>query len=56
MIKNIKIQNIFNTIEISNSMESNTFIQKKENENVLLIVSYDFSKFDGSMKIKVSHF
>jgi hypothetical protein len=53
MIRNIKIHNIIDIIEISISMEPNTCIQKKNNENVHLIVSYDFSKFNGSRKIKV---
>ncbi len=51
MIRNIKIHNIFN-IEISKSMELNKCIQKNY-ENVHLSVSYDFSKFNGSKKIKV---
>jgi hypothetical protein len=45
MIKNIKIQNIFDIIEISKYMEPN--------KNVDLSVSYDFSKFNGFKKIKV---
>ncbi len=51
MIKNMKIQNIINIIEISKSMESNKCIPKIY-ENVHLSVSYDFSKFDGFKKIK----
>jgi hypothetical protein len=54
MIRNIKIHNIFYIIEISKSMETNKCIHKKNiYENVYLNVSYDFSKFDGSNKIKV---
>jgi hypothetical protein len=54
MIKNIKIQNIFNVIEISKSMEPNKYIyMKKIYENIYLSVSYDFSKFDGSRKSKM---
>jgi hypothetical protein len=53
MIKNIKIQNIFDIIKISKSMEPNKCIKKKLYENVHLSVSYDFSKFNGSKKIKV---
>jgi hypothetical protein len=52
MIKNIKIENIFDIIEISKSMEPNK-CTKKTNENIHLNVSYDFSKFDGFGKIKV---
>jgi len=53
MIKNIKIHNIIDIIKILKSMELNKFIHKKNYENVYLSVSYDFSKFDGSKKIKV---
>ncbi len=52
MIRNIKTHNILDIIEISKSMEFNKCI-KKIYENVHLNVSYDFSKFDGSKKIKV---
>ncbi len=52
MIRNIKIQNIFNIIEIKKSMEPYKCIHLK-NENIYLNVSYDFSTFDGSKKIKV---
>jgi len=52
MIKNIKTHNIFNIIEILKSMKHNKCI-KKIYENVHLNVSYDFSKFDGSRKIKL---
>jgi hypothetical protein len=50
MIRNIKIHNI---LYISKSMEIDKCIQFIFYENVLLNVSYDFSKFDGSRKIKV---
>jgi hypothetical protein len=53
MIGNIKIHNIPNIIEISKSTEPNKCIPKKNYENIHLNVSYDFSKFDGSRKIKV---
>jgi hypothetical protein len=53
MIRNIKIHNIFNMIEISKSMEPNKCIHKKNYENIYLSVSYDFSNFDGSKKINV---
>jgi hypothetical protein len=46
VIKNIKIQNIFDIIEISKSMEPNKCINFFKNVN--LSVSYDFSKFNGS--------
>jgi hypothetical protein len=49
MIKNIKIQNIFDIIEISESMERDKFIYEK----ICLNVSYDCSKFDGSRKNKM---
>jgi len=52
MIRNIKIHNILDIIEISKSMEPNKCILKKY-ENVHLSVSYDFSKFNGSRKVKV---
>jgi hypothetical protein len=52
MIRNIKINNILDIIEISKSMESNEFYFLIY-ENVHLSVSYDFSKFDGLGKIKV---
>jgi hypothetical protein len=52
MIRNIKIHNTLNIIEISYLWNViNVF--KKNYENVHLSVSYDFSKFDGSKKIKV---
>jgi hypothetical protein len=53
MIKNIKIYNILDIIEISKSMEPNKCMQFFSYENVHLNVSYDFSKFDKSKKIKV---
>jgi len=52
MIKNIKIHNIINIIEISKSMGSNKCIHKKNYENIYLNVSYDFLKSDGLKKIK----
>ncbi len=52
MIKNIKLQNIHNIIRILKSMEPKNCIQNKI-ENVHSNVSYDFSKFEGSKKIKV---
>jgi hypothetical protein len=52
MIRNIKIQGILDVIESSKSMKPNKCIQKNY-ENVHLSVSYDFSKFDRSRKIKV---
>jgi hypothetical protein len=53
MIRNIKIHNIFDIIEILKSMEPNKCIYFLNYENVQLNVSYDFSNFDGSRKIKV---
>jgi len=53
MIRNTKIHNIFGSIEISKFMELNKCTQIFFNENVHLTVSYDFSKFNGSKKIKV---
>ncbi len=53
MIKNIKIQNIIDIIGFLKSMKRNKCIQIFFNENVHLSVSYDFSKFDGSKKMKV---
>ncbi len=53
MFKNIKIQKNLNIIEIPKPMEPNKCIQKNLYENVHLIISYDFSKVDGSRKIKV---
>ncbi len=53
MIRNIKIHNILDIIEILKSMKPNKFISKNIYENVYLDVYYDFSKFDGSRKIKV---
>jgi hypothetical protein len=51
MIKNIKLHNIFNVIEISKSIEPNTCTHSKKNyENIYLNVSYNFSKFDWSKK------
>jgi hypothetical protein len=53
MIINIQIQNILNIIGFSKNMELNKCIHTFFNENVHLNVSCDFSKFDGSRKIKV---
>jgi hypothetical protein len=53
MIRNIKINIIINIIENSKSMEPNKCLLEKMYENIYLNVSYDFSKFDGSRKIKV---
>jgi hypothetical protein len=53
MIQNIKMQNIFNIIEISKSIKPNKCIHKNIYENVYLHVSYDFSRFDRFKKIKV---
>jgi hypothetical protein len=53
MIRNIKINNISDIIGFSKSMEPNKCLEIFFNENVHLNVSYDFSKFDGSKKIKV---
>ncbi len=49
-----KIQNMFNIIEISKSMEPNKVIHNfKNSENIYICISYDFSKFKGFKKIKV---
>jgi hypothetical protein len=45
MIRNIEIHNILDILEISKSLEPN--------KCTYLNVSYDFSKYDGSKKIKV---
>jgi hypothetical protein len=50
MIRNIKIQNNLDIIEISKSIKPNKCIRKNIYENVYLHVSYDFSKFDGFRK------
>jgi hypothetical protein len=50
IIQNIKIHNI---LDFPNFVEPNKSIQFFLNENIYLIVSYDFSKFNGSRKIKV---
>jgi len=52
MIKNIKIQNIFNIIEISKFMQPNKYLFLNY-KNVFKSVSYGFSKFNGSREIKV---
>jgi hypothetical protein len=38
------------------NLENLNVLIKKNYENIYLSVSYDFSKFDGSRKIKMSHF
>jgi hypothetical protein len=53
MIRHIKIHNILDIIEISKFMGHNKCIFFKNYENVHLNVFYDFSKFNGSKKIKV---
>ncbi len=53
MVKNVKIHNILDIIDISKSMEPNKSIQRNIHENVHLSVSYDFSKFNGFRKIMV---
>jgi hypothetical protein len=53
MIKNIKVHNILDIIEISKYMEPNKCIHKIFYGNVYLNVSHDFSKFNGYRKIKV---
>jgi hypothetical protein len=53
IIRNINIHNILDIIEISKSVEPNECIQIFFYENVHLSVSYKFSKFNGSKKIKV---
>jgi hypothetical protein len=55
MIRKIKIHNIINIIEILKSMEPNKCTPNCFYENVHLNVSYDFSKSEGSKKIKVWH-
>jgi len=54
MIKNIKIYNILDIIELLKCPDLINLFQKNY-ENVFLSVSYDFSKFDGSKKLKVWH-
>jgi hypothetical protein len=53
MIRNIKIHNILDIIEISKFMKPNKCTPNFFYEYVHLSVSYDFSKFNGSTKIKV---
>jgi len=38
------------------NLENLNVLIKENYENIYLSVSYDFSKFDGSKKIKMSHF
>jgi hypothetical protein len=56
IIRNIKIHNILDIIEISKNMEPNKSIHWKFYENVYLSVFYDFLKFDVTKKIKVWHY
>jgi hypothetical protein len=56
MIRNIKIHNIFYIIKISKNMEPNKCIILKIMKMFCLNVSYDFSKLNGSKKIKMWHF
>jgi hypothetical protein len=53
MIRNIKIHNNLDIIEVSKSIELNKCIHKNIDENFYLHVSYGFSKFDVYRKIKV---
>jgi hypothetical protein len=53
MIKDIKIHNSLDIIDISKSMEPNKCIQKTFYKNVHLSVFYDFSNFNGFRRIKV---
>jgi hypothetical protein len=53
MNKTIKIHNIIDIIENLKSMEHSKCNKFFFNENVYLSVSYDFSKFEESKKIKV---
>jgi hypothetical protein len=52
-MRNIKIHNNLDIIEISKSIEPNKCIHKSIHEKIYLHVSYDFSKFDGFRKMKV---
>jgi hypothetical protein len=54
MIRNIKIHNILDIIDISKSMEPTKYIQKMFNECFKETVFYDLSKFDGFRKMKVT--
>jgi hypothetical protein len=54
MIRNIKIHNIFDSIEISKFVELNKCTHlKKIMKKMYLSVIYDFLKVDGFRKIKV---
>jgi len=53
MIKKHQTKNILDLIEISKSMELNKCTDEKNYEIIYLNVSFDFSNFDGSKKIKV---
>ncbi len=53
MIRNIKIHNIHDIINNLEFMEPKKYIHFLKNKDVHLNVSYDFSKFNASKKIKV---
>jgi hypothetical protein len=53
MIKNIKVHNIFNIIEISKFMELKNILITNIYEYIYLNVSYKFFKLNGSCKIKM---
>jgi hypothetical protein len=53
MIRNIKIHNIRNNIETSKLWNVINVLLKSFYENIYLSISNDFSKFNGSNKIKV---
>jgi hypothetical protein len=55
MIRNTKMHNIFNIVEIWTRMECNKYIHIKNYENIYLSFSFDFSKSDESKKIKMWH-
>jgi hypothetical protein len=48
IIRNIKIHNTLDIIEILKSMRFNKRIWKTNSENIYLSIFYDFSKFNGS--------
>ncbi len=53
IIRNKKIKNTFDIIEISKYIKPNKCIQKQIYENFHLSVSFDFSNLDGFRKIKM---
>jgi hypothetical protein len=53
MIKNIKVHNIFNIIEISKFMELKNILITNICEHIYLKVSYKKFKLNGSCKIKM---